>query len=334
LTENLKKAERDLKESVWRTYKNLVLLGKDNQLRVVDLGLVHSSQSDTLINYILGRLRQDGEVEIDVSPNFLIRNWPPAFTEWSTKAVRDAFFASPIFPRLLDPEAAKGIISRGVEARLLAYVGKTGTGDYEPFVYERSLSPNDVEISGDMYIVTKETAEAYKKRKEKPPALTSLIVSPTQVNILPGKKQAFVVQGLDQYGHQIATGEIVWKAAGGTVDKDGIFSAGRDEGSFVVTATAGAVSVTASVNVANEWTGSVQPPPPPPPGVLRWTGDIPPQKWMNFYTKVLSKFASGKGLKLSLSFEVAPDDGISSQKVEETKVALRELGLNSEFESR
>jgi len=332
LAQNIKKAERDLKESIWRTYKSLVLLGKDNQLRVVDLGLITSSQAGTLLTVILTRLRQDGEVEPDVSPNFLIRNWPPAFTEWSTKAVRDAFFASPLFPRLLDPEAAKGIISRGVEAGVLGYVGKTGTSDYEPFVYERSLSPNDVEISGEMYIVTKETAEAYKKRKEKPPALTSLIVSPSQVNVFPGKKQAFVVKGIDQYGHEIPAGMVSWKAAGGIIDEDGVFSAGQDEGSFVVTATAGVVSESATLAVAKE--GSASPPPPPPPGVLRWSGEIPPQKWMNFYTKVLSRFASGKGLKLTVSFEVAPDDGISSQKIEETRAALRELGLNPDIESR
>ena len=242
LTENIKKAERDLKESIWRTYKNLVLLGKDNQLRVVDLGLITSSQTGTLLTVILIRLRQDGEVEPDVSPHFLIRNWPPAFTEWSTKAVRNASFASPLFPRLLDPESAKCIISRGVEAGLLAYVGKTGPGDYEPFVYERSLSPNAVEISGDMYIIANETAEAYKKRKEKPPALTSLMVCPPDVNVLPGKKPAFVVHGLAEYGHPIATGEIAWKAAGGTIGKDGVFSAGLDDGSFIVTATGGAVS--------------------------------------------------------------------------------------------
>ena len=55
---------------------------------------------------------------------------------------------------------------------------------------------------------------------------------------------------------------------------------------------------------------------------------------MNFYTKVLSKFAGGKGLKLTLSFEVAPEGGISRQKIEETKVALEELGLSSNLETR
>jgi hypothetical protein len=57
---------------------------------------------------------------------------------------------------------------------------------------------------------------------------------------------------------------------------------------------------------------------------------VPAQKWMNFYTKVLSKFASGKGLKLTVTVEAMPEGGVSSQKIEETKVALRELGLKDD----
>jgi hypothetical protein len=65
---------------------------------------------------------------------------------------------------------------------------------------------------------------------------------------------------------------------------------------------------------------------------LVWSGDIPHQKWMNFYTKVLSKFAITAGMKLTLRVEVAPANGISPQKVDETKVALRELGLKDLLE--
>jgi hypothetical protein len=54
---------------------------------------------------------------------------------------------------------------------------------------------------------------------------------------------------------------------------------------------------------------------------------------MNFYTKVLSKFATTRGLKLKLSVEVAPEGGISKQKLEETKAALRELGLSDDLTS-
>src|SRR6266849_6077770 len=236
LSENLKKAQRDLKESVWRTYKIIELLGKNNQLSVVDLGLVHSSVADTMVTFILERLRKDGEVEKDISPNLLVRNWNPAFKEWSTKSVRDAFFASPLFPRLLNPDAIKDTIARGVEGGLLAYVGKSVTGEYQPFLFGGNLNAQDVEISDEMYIVTRETAESYKKLREKPPALASLVISPAGAQIQPGKKQAFLVSGLDQHGQDIATGDVAWNASGGTIDKDGVFAAGQDEGSFVVDA--------------------------------------------------------------------------------------------------
>ena len=66
---------------------------------------------------------------------------------------------------------------------------------------------------------------------------------------------------------------------------------------------------------------------------MAWTGEVPPQKWMNFYTKVLSKFAAARGLKLKLTVEVSPEGGLSKQKIEETKSALRELGLSDDIAS-
>jgi hypothetical protein len=185
-----------------------------------------------------------------------------------------------------------------------------------------------------MYIVTHETAENYKKLKEKPPVLVSLIVSPSSAQIQPGKKQAYVVRGVDQYSQDIAVAGVEWKATGGAIDKEGVFTAAQDEGSFAVTANIGAVRSSAVLDVIKP--GSQQPPTPRPqatPGALKWTGQIPAQKWMNFYTKVLSKFAGAQGLKLTLSNEVSPEGGISSQRIEETRMALQELGLSSSVET-
>jgi hypothetical protein len=53
---------------------------------------------------------------------------------------------------------------------------------------------------------------------------------------------------------------------------------------------------------------------------------------MNFYTKVLARFATGTGLRLSVRLEVDQQEGISTQKIEETKVALRELGLRDDLD--
>jgi hypothetical protein len=53
---------------------------------------------------------------------------------------------------------------------------------------------------------------------------------------------------------------------------------------------------------------------------------------MNFYTKVLSKFATAQNLKLTLKVSITVEGDISSQKIEDTKVALQELGLDSDIE--
>jgi len=68
--------------------------------------------------------------------------------------------------------------------------------------------------------------------------------------------------------------------------------------------------------------------------LLKWCGEVTPQKWMNFYTKVLSRFVGGSGLKLKVEIEVKPDEGISQQKVEQTRVALRELGLDENLDTK
>jgi hypothetical protein len=76
--------------------------------------------------------------------------------------------------------------------------------------------------------------------------------------------------------------------------------------------------------------GTGNPPPPSPSAhsisALRWEGDVPWQKWSQFYSKVFSRFST-KGLKLRVVVTVAPTGGISDQEVQETRTALKELGL-------
>jgi hypothetical protein len=269
LAENLKKAQRDIKETVWRTYKNVMLLGKDGEWKNVDLGLVHSSAAPSISQLIIERLVREGDLEDKgVSANFLIRNWPPAFKEWNTKSVRDAFFASPQFPRLLNPDSIKDTIARGVENGMLGYVGKKADGSYAPFHWNSSLLPQDVEISDDVFLIQRELAEAYKAGRIS--STQDVVIEPT------------VMGGSNTTGTSPA----------------------QD----------GKTPLPASIPR------------------LVWNGDVPHQKWMNFYTKVLSKFAATAGLKLTLRVEVAPVEGVSPQKVDETKVALRELGLKDSLE--
>ncbi|MFC2037214.1 ATP-binding protein, partial [Chloroflexota bacterium] len=254
LQEARRRAARDLKESVWRSYKKVLLLGKDNDWKEVDLGLVHSSASENMATLILSRLRQDDEVTEGVSAYTLLRNWP-AMTAWSTKAVRDAFFASPQLPRLLDPEALRRTIADGVAQELLAYVGPKGEdGKYYPFVFGETLLPGQVEFSDDMFVIT---AEEAKKQIEEA-KLAKLEVHPNSIQLKPGDRYSFTVHGFDQHDRPFTVGGVVWEAKGCTVDAAGKVTAGKEEGYFTVSATADAVSATAEVIVARE---DVKPPP-------------------------------------------------------------------------
>jgi hypothetical protein len=275
LKENVSRAERDLRECAWRTYKNVFILGADNALQRVDLGLIHSSQSTSMTELIVSRLREGDVVVEGVAPTMLTRYWPPALPEWSTKSVRDAFFASPRFPRLLKADSVKDTISRGLDGRLLAYVGKTPDGRYEPLVFGRSLPASDIEISDDVFLITRERAEAYLAEQETrrkgeevhPPASD---VTPPPPTVPP---------------------------VGDLLD---------------IPPVAGKTGVVG----------------------FSWSGDVPHQKWMNFYTKVLSRFANGGGLRIAVTVDVAPAAGVSRAALEETRSALRDLGASEDVKTK
>jgi hypothetical protein len=241
-----------------------------------DVYTVHSSAAPDLATLVLNHLRQTDDLVTGVSPSFLVKHWPPAFTEWATKSVRDAFFASPQFPRILSADAIRDTITRGVANGLLAYVGKNAKGEYKPFCFNQALMTTDIDFSEEMLLITKETAEAYLKSKATPGT-----PAPEPKPGEPSRKPEPLPQEPDG------------KKPGEPKKPEQLMFAS-----------------------------------------MAWTGDVPPQKWMKFYTAVLSKFAAAKGLKLKLTVEVVPEGGISKEKIEETKAALRELGLPDDINSQ
>jgi len=281
LEEALRRSQLDLKECVWRSYKNLAYLTRDNSIKIDDLGLIHSSAASSLVGLIVEKLRQSDEISEGLSPNQLTRNWSPAFKEWPTKAVRDAIYASPQFPRLLSADSIKDTIARGVTDGLLAYVGKDGAGGYLPFHFATPLMSGAVEISDAMFIISKQDAEAYRKSLEAPVAS-------------PGPP----VEG---GGHDPTP-----------------------EGRLGEGGPPPYASVPAPASPSPATTTS-----------LRWSGEVPALKWMNFYTKVISRFIGGGATpKITVTFDLKQDAGITAHALEETRLALRELGLDEQVETR
>jgi len=272
LEDNIKKSRRDVREGVWKSYNNIALLGKNNEVRFIDLGNMHSSAAASIIQFIINELMHIDEIQTGIGPNLLVRNWPPAIQEWNTRAVRDAFFASPLFPRLLDADSVKETIARGVSNGQIAYVGKTGSGRYLPFNFKRTITAFDSE---EMFIITKEGAEAYEQAAAQATA----------------SKAASAQSSPDA----IATSPSVSQPENPTPKASGLHS-GPEATQL--------------------------------PLGLSWSGEVPSQKWMNFYTKVLTKLGAGNDLSLNVKVKCKPQAGVSKQKIEEIKSALRELGLD------
>lgn len=143
--------------------------------------------------------------------------------------------------------------------------------------------------------------------------MKQIVVSPQDTHIGPGKTQTFVAVALDADGHKVPLARVDWRATGGIIDINGIFQAGVEEGIFAITASAEGVSGSANLIVR-----ALSP---------HWSGEIPHQKWTQFYNRILSKFAARKGLKLLVAVDISD---ASMEEVEEMRSALRELGLEDD----
>ena len=162
--------------------------------------------------------------------------------------------------------------------------------------------------------------------------MARLLIRPEQATIKVGERAEFSVSAQDQYSQPFATPAVQWLAKGGTVTSEGVFTAGATGGVYSVHAQAGGLEAIAEIRIITK----DAPLPPPPPGkqTVSWRGTVPPQKWMNFYTKVLTRFASSPDLKLEVSFEVPLEPGQAAAKADEARTGLKELGLDDDVLSR
>ena len=326
IDKGLRDSGRDLKEAVWKTYNQLLFLGKENQVRDdITLGAVLPSSASSLVDYIIVRLREKDEVTDSVGVGKLLKAWPSGFPEWTTQAARNAFFSSPILPRLLKPETLGATIADGVNQGQFAYAEKFEEGRYGDIFLkpETGLRDGDIKISDDTVLLTTSRA----KELIQPPHLARVEITPSIARLKPKETVTFSVECYDQHDRAFDCPAVAWSCSGGTIDARGRFTA-EVTGTFRVEAIVNEFRASATVEVAE----SIAPPPPPPKKGFAWKGAVPPQKWMNFYTKVLSRFASNSGLRLVVSFEVPPGEEIDQAKIDEAKTAIQELGLSEDVE--
>jgi hypothetical protein len=177
----------ELRTAVWRAYTQVIFLDRSQSLRTAALPQLHPSGSERILDAVVQWLDvQQGVVAKTVSPGFLVRKWPPALTEWSTRSVRDAFFQSPEFPRLLQPDVVKEVIARGVNSGDLALVIPAREGGYASFKWKVSLASGDVDLDEGTFVLRGVDAERYAEAQRKPPSPPTPITPPPPESPAPG----------------------------------------------------------------------------------------------------------------------------------------------------
>lgn len=290
---NLTSARRDLREAVWRTYHHIALLDTSNTLQFRDMGHLHSSAANSLTQFIINQLKLSDDIQDTLSPRFLRNNWP-AMPEWSTRSVRDACFASPKFPRLINSNSIKETIARGVTDGMIAYVGKASNGTYEPFLLQQPLAATQVELSDDIFIITRETAERYREQQAASQVKKITVPLPTETT------------ARTNTGDSTTTADPPATIPGATTDP-----------------------LVLPVNPPP----IIPPKPRTTLRKASWRGTIPRQKWTTFYTKVLAPFAQIDNVTISVHIEIAPHDGLQQHQIEDMKISLRDLGLAENIET-
>jgi WD40 repeat protein len=82
------------------------------------------------------------------------------------------------------------------------------------------------------------------------PRLTSLIISPSLIEMCPGQTYQFTVEGFDQRGNSIAIKNVNWTATGGKINNNGNYIVGdNSKGQFTVTASIPSQTISATAKI-------------------------------------------------------------------------------------
>jgi hypothetical protein len=134
-------------------------------------------------------------------------------------------------------------------------------GDDEPVAVETKQPAID-EVDTDNAVPNEAAAEsesaAVSSEIPEVPACTRLVISPSPSSVMAGEQVAFSVEAFDNDGGVVEKPDVRWTAKGGTIDKEGAFTADLSGGLFSVKVSTAGTSdrvegVVEALPVQNEW---------------------------------------------------------------------------------
>ncbi len=172
LRTRIREAEDAAKDEVWAGYRFVALA--DNQaahgLKVIDLGVGHSSGNDTLCGQVITALKSSALLNESVGAGYIDRHWPPAFKDtgaWPLTSLRQSFLNGAL-TRLIDPDAV-------LRRRILEFVetgdfglasGDRGDGEYERLWFKEPVGSDEVAFESGVFLLTRVRADQLRKAQQ------------------------------------------------------------------------------------------------------------------------------------------------------------------------
>jgi len=186
-----KEAEDAAKDEVWADYRFIFVADTQQKsgLRQIDLGAGHSSGPETLCGRVITALRAEGLLSESVGAGYLDRKWPEALKEsgaWSLLGLRQSILNGSL-TRLIDPDSTlrKKIIEFVEGGDLGLASGQRPDGTYQRVWFKEPLPPDEISFDAQMFLLTKDRAQALKLGAVTPPAPGPSEPKPTGVGVGP-----------------------------------------------------------------------------------------------------------------------------------------------------
>ena len=171
----VREAGEAAREEVWGDYRFVALAdsAEPDGLAVIDLGVGHSSSSETLCGRVLMALKSEGRLNESVGAGYLARNWPPALKAsgaWPLVSLRRSFLDGSLI-RLIDPDAV-------LRRKVAEWVGKGefglgsgrgADGRFEHVSFQETVAAEDVVFESDIYLLARKVAEGVQAAPEPDP---------------------------------------------------------------------------------------------------------------------------------------------------------------------
>ena len=175
VSEEVRNAEKDARDEVWAGYRVLAIADRRDPsgLRILDLGAGHASSKGALPDHLLGALKSEGVLNETVGAGYIDRHWPPQFADsgaWPLAGLRQSFLSGAL-TRLFDTdEVLKTKIPEFVRKREFGLASMVkDDGRYERLWYGDLVASEEVAFDNDVYLLTRQKAEAARKQEEEPP---------------------------------------------------------------------------------------------------------------------------------------------------------------------